>query len=237
ARVVHPGDPLAALGVRRPPTEPLTPTEDQLLADLASQASLVIRNVRLVEDLRASRQRIVTAQDERAKALERNLHDGAQQQLVALAVKQRLAGTLVDQDPEKAKTMLADIQTETQEALETLRDLARGIYPPLLADRGLAAALEAQARKGAVPVEVAADGVGRYPQELEAVAYFCCLEALQNVAKYANASHAVVRLSEGGGRLVFEVEDDGSGFEPGLTRYGTGLQGMADRLDAVRGSL
>ena len=88
-----------------------------------------------------------------------------------------------------------------------------------------------------MPVEVEANGVGRYPQELEAVAYFCCLEALQNVAKYANASRSVVRLSVGGGRLVFEVEDDGSGFEPGATRYGTGLQGMADRLDAVRGSL
>jgi signal transduction histidine kinase len=132
--------------------------------------------------------------------------------------------------------MLADIQTETQEALETLRDLARGIYPPLLADKGLAAALDAQARKATVPVQVAADGVGRYPQELEAVAYFCCLEALQNVAKYANASRAVVRLSEDGGRLLFEVEDDGSGFDPDATRHGTGLQGMADRLDAVRGS-
>jgi signal transduction histidine kinase len=133
--------------------------------------------------------------------------------------------------------MLADIQTETQEALETLRDLARGIYPPLLADKGLAAALDAQARKATVPVQVAAHGVGRYPQELEAVAYFCCLEALQNVAKYANASRAVVRLSEDGGRLLFEVEDDGSGFDPNAKRHGTGLQGMADRLDAVRGSL
>jgi len=235
--VRYAGELLGAISVVTPRAEPLAADREQLLSDVAAQAALVLRNVRLIEELRESRRRIVTAQDERAKALERNLHDGAQQQLVALAVKQRLAGALVDRDPEKAKAMLADIQTETQEALETLRDLARGIYPPLLADRGLAAALEAQARKGAVPVEVAADGVGRYPQELEAVAYFCCLEALQNVAKYANASHAVVRLSEGGGRLVFEVEDDGSGFEPGLTRYGTGLQGMADRLDAVRGSL
>jgi len=129
----------------------------------------------------------------------------------------------LDLDKAQAKAMLADIQSETQEALETLRDLARGIYPPLLADKGLAAALDAQARKAAVPVEVEAEGVGRYPQELEAVAYFCCLEALQNVAKYANASRAVVRLSEDGGRLMFEVEDDGSGFEPGATRYGTGL--------------
>jgi len=235
--VRYAGELLGAISVIVPPAEPLAADREQLLSDVAAQAALVLRNVRLIEELRESRRRIVTAQDERAKALERNLHDGAQQQLVALAVKQRLAEGLVDRDPEEAKSMLADIQTETQEALETLRDLARGIYPPLLADRGLAAALEAQARKAAVPVEIAADGVGRYPQELEAVAYFCCLEALQNVAKYANASRAVVRLSEEGGRLVFEVEDDGSGFEPSDTRYGTGLQGMADRLDAVRGSL
>ena len=234
--VRYAGELLGAISVITPPAEPLATDREQLLSDVAAQAALVLRNVRLIEELRESRRRIVTAQDERAKALERNLHDGAQQQLVALAVKQRLAGSLVDRDPEKAKAMLADIQTETQEALETLRDLARGIYPPLLADKGLAAALDAQARKAAVPVQVVADGVGRYPQELEAVAYFCCLEALQNVAKYANASRAVVRLSEDGGRLLFEVEDDGSGFDPDTTRYGTGLQGMADRLDAVRGS-
>jgi len=235
--VRHAGELLGAISVITPPAEPLAADREQLLSDVAQQAALVLRNVRLIEELRESRRRIVTAQDERAKALERNLHDGAQQQLVALAVKQRLAETLVDRDPQKAKAMLADIQSETQEALETLRDLARGIYPPLLADKGLVAALDAQARKAAVPVAVAADGVDRYPQDLEAVAYFCCLEALQNVAKYANASRAFIRLSEDGGRLVFEVEDDGSGFEPGATRYGTGLQGMADRLDAVRGSL
>ena len=234
--VRYAGELLGAISVITPPAEPLATDREQLLSDVAAQAALVLRNVRLIEELRESRRRIVTAQDERAKALERNLHDGAQQQLVALAVKQRLAETLVDRDPEKAKAMLAVIQTETQEALETLRDLARGIYPPLLADKGLAAALDAQARKAAVPVQVVADDVGRYPQDLEAVAYFCCLEALQNVAKYANASRAVVRLSEDGGRLLFEVEDDGSGFDPDTTRYGTGLQGMADRLDAVRGS-
>ena len=219
-----------------PPTEPLAADREQLLADVAGQAALVLRNVRLIEELRESRRRIVTAQDERAKALERNIHDGAQQQLVALAVKQRLAESLVDRDPARAKSMLAEIQSEIHEALETLRDLARGIYPPLLADQGLAAALEAQARKAAVPVAVESDGIGRYPQELEAVAYFCCLEALQNVAKYANANRAIVRLAGRDGRLAFEVEDDGVGFDPGATPLGTGLQGMADRLDAVRGS-
>jgi signal transduction histidine kinase len=235
--VRHAGELLGAISVVTPPAEPLAADREQLLNDVAGQAALMLRNVRLIEELRESRRRIVTAQDVRAKALERNLHDGAQQQLVALAVKQRLAESLVDRDPDRAKSMLSEIQTETREALETLRDLARGIYPPLLADKGLAAALEAQARKAALPVEVSATGVGRYPQELEAVAYFCCLEALQNVAKYANASRATIRLSEPRARLVFEVQDDGTGFEPHATRYGTGLQGMADRLDAVRGSL
>ena len=233
----HAGELLGAISVVSPPGEPLAVDQEQLLGDVAGQAALVLRNVRLIEELRESRRRIVTAQDERAKALERNLHDGAQQQLVALAVRQRLAESLVDRDTERAKALLAEIQTETTEALETLRDLARGIYPPLLADKGLAAALEAQARKAAVPVAVSTDGVGRYPQELEAVAYFCSLEALQNVAKYANATRAVIRLSEEDGRLVFEIEDDGSGFDTRAVGYGTGLQGMADRLDAVRGSL
>jgi signal transduction histidine kinase len=199
--------------------------------------ALVLANVRLIEELRESRWRIVTAQDERAKALERNLHDGAQQQLVALAVKQRLTGSLVERDPAQAKAMLDDIQAETQEALENLRDLARGIYPPLLADRGLGAALEGQARKAALPVAIETDGLGRYPPEIEAAVYFCCLEALQNVAKYAEASTATVRLVGQDGVLRFEVRDDGVGFDPGSTAFGTGLQGMADRLDAIRGSL
>jgi signal transduction histidine kinase len=133
--------------------------------------------------------------------------------------------------------MIASLQADTQDALENLRDLARGIYPPLLADKGLATALEAQARKAALPVEVSTDGAGRYPQEIEAALYFCCLEALQNVAKYANAGRVSVRLSEEEDRLTFEVSDDGAGFDPAATGYGTGLQGMADRLDAIGGTL
>ena len=109
--------------------------------------------------------------------LERNIHDGAQQQLVALSVKTRLADTLIDRDTTKAHEMLAQIQADTNDALETLRDLARGIYPPLLADKGLATALAAQGRKVAVPVSLDADGIGRYPAEAEATVYFCVLEA------------------------------------------------------------
>jgi signal transduction histidine kinase len=204
---------------------------------VAAQTGLVLRNVRLIEELRESRRRIVAAQDERAKALERNLHDGAQQQLVALAVKQRLAEALVERDPARARSMLADIQAETQDALENLRDLARGIYPPLLADKGLGASLEAQARKAALPVDVEAADVGRHPQEVESAVYFSCLEALQNAAKYARASRATIALARDPGRLRFQVADDGVGFDAATTSYGTGLQGMADRLDAIGGAL
>jgi signal transduction histidine kinase len=235
--VLQGGELLGALAVSKPPSDPLTPTEDRLLTDLAGQAGLVLRNVRLIEELRASRQRIVAAQDERARALERNIHDGAQQQLVALAVKLRLARSFAEKDPPKAGELLDALQTEAVEALENLRDLARGIYPPLLADQGLAAALGAQARKSAVPVSVEADGVGRYPQEVEAAVYFCALEALQNIAKYANASSATLRLSASNGDLRFEVVDDGAGFDPATTSHGSGLLGMADRLDAVGGRL
>jgi signal transduction histidine kinase len=179
----------------------------------------------------------VGAQDEERRKIERNIHDGAQQQLVALAVKQRLAASLIGKDDERAGAMLAELQIETNAALDDLRDLARGIYPPLLADRGLAAALEAQARKAALPVSVDSDAIGRFPQDVEATVYFCTLEALNNVAKYADATRATVRLSNGNGELRFEVTDDGRGFDSTTAGYGTGLQGMADRLAAVGGEL
>jgi signal transduction histidine kinase len=152
---------LGALTLTKGRGESVTPAEERLLANLASQAGLVLRNVRLIEELRASRQRIVAAQDQERRRLERNIHDGAQQQLVALSVKLRLLKTLSGNDPESADEVVDQLQAETRDALDNLRDLARGIYPPLLADKGLAAALEAQARKAPVPVVVEPDGVGR----------------------------------------------------------------------------
>jgi signal transduction histidine kinase len=235
--VRHQGEVLGALTVSMPARESLGQTQERLVADVAAQAGLILRNVRLIEELRASRQRLVTAQDEERRRLERNIHDGAQQQLVALAVKIRLARSMTAKDVERAQSLLDQLQGETQEALENLRDLARGIYPPLLADQGLAAALEAQARKVPFPVEVQPNGVGRYPAEAEATAYFCVLEALQNAAKYADPSRAVVRLGEEDGRLVFSVSDDGAGFDVRATARGSGLQNMADRLDALGGSI
>ena len=207
------------------------------MRDLAAQAGLVLRNVRLIEELRASRTRLVAAQDEERRRLERNIHDGVQQQLVALAVQLRLAEQLTARDPERAAAMLAELQTRTTDALDDLRDLARGIYPPLLADQGLGAALTAQARKAAVKVAVDVDGIGRYAQPIEAAVYFSCLEALNNVAKYASASTATVSLSERDGALTFTVADDGRGFDPDASSYGTGLQGITDRLQAIGGDV
>ena len=208
-----------------PANDPMDPSKEKLIADLAAQAGLVLRNVRLVEDLRGSRRRLVSAQDEERRKLERNIHDGAQQQLVALAVKARLARQMTDRNPEKAADLLSQIEAETHQALEDLRDLARGIYPPLLADRGLPVALQAQARKSPIPVEVIPDGIGRYPQSVEAAVYFSVLEALQNVSKYADASRAGVRLEHMASALTFEVRDDGRGFDPASTGYGIRLAG------------
>jgi signal transduction histidine kinase len=234
--VVHGGDLLGAISVRMPKGEPVRPAGQQLVADVASQAGLVLSNVSLVEDLRASRQRLVAAQDEARRRLERNIHDGAQQDLVALAIKLRLAGLTVE-DLAEAKQVFGELQTDATGALENLRDLARGIYPPLLADRGLAAALNAQAGKSALPLAVVADGIGRFGQDAEAAVYFCCLEALQNTAKYAQASQARIAVQSQSGTLCFSVSDDGTGYDARHTPMGSGLRNMADRLAALGGRL
>ena len=242
--VRHQGEVLGALSVSKRPGEALTPTEDRLLADLASQVGLVLKNAGLreqllarLEEIRASRLRLVAAQDSERRRIERNIHDGAQQQLVALAIKLSITESMIGTDTEGERELLAELRQDADGAVEDLRDLARGIYPPLLAGEGLVTALQAQARKAAVPASVAADGVGRYPQDVEAAVYFCVLEALQNVAKYAGASRAEVRLAGSGHDLTFAVTDDGAGFDPESRGYGTGLQGMADRLHAHSGSL
>jgi signal transduction histidine kinase len=242
--VRHHGELLGALSVNKRRGETLTPIEQKLVDDLAQQAGLVLKNVGLsadlqarLDELRASRQRLVHAQDLERRRLERNLHDGAQQHLVALKVKLGLAEMLLTRDPAKAAATLDQLKGDADEALETLRDLARGIYPPLLADKGLVVALESQARKAAVPVRVEATGVGRYAQDLEATVYFCVLEALQNVQKYAQASTVMVRLCGDGEVLTFEVADDGVGFDTTKTKTGAGLSNMNDRLDALDGAL
>jgi signal transduction histidine kinase len=238
------GELLGALSVVKRRGESPTPMEVKLVDDLAHQAGLVLKNVgltaelmRRLEELRVSRQRLVRAQDEERRRLERDLHDGAQQHLVAFKVKLGLVEALTARSPERATAMLGQLETDADDALETLRELAHGIYPPLLAERGLEAALRAQARRAAVPVEVAAEGVARQAPEVEATLYFCVLEALQNVQKYAGASRADVRLHEAGGELGFEVVDDGRGFDVAAAERGAGLANMADRLEALDGRL
>ena len=242
--VRYQGEVLGALSVSKRRGEALTPTEGRLLADLAGQVSLVLKNAGLreqllarLEEIGASRQRLVAAQDAERRRIERNIHDGAQQQLVALAIKLSITESLIGSDTDGERELLAELRQDAVGAVEDLRDLARGIYPPLLASAGLAAALEAQAKKAPVPTSVTAKAVGRYPQDVEAAVYFCVLEALQNVAKYAGATRAEVRLAASGHSLEFTVTDDGAGFDPGSKAYGTGLQGMADRLHAHGGSL
>jgi signal transduction histidine kinase len=234
--VVYQGELLGAISIRMPRGEPLRPAGEQLVADVASQAGLALSNAGLVEDLRASRQRLVAAQDEERRRLERNLHDGAQQDLVALSIKSRLAGSTVE-DLDQARQAFGELQADASAALANLRDLAHGIYPPMLADLGLAAALNAQAAKSAVPVNVQADGIGRYPQDTEAAVYFCCLEALQNIAKYARATQARICLQAQDGTLSCTVSDDGVGYDPARTPMGAGQRNMADRLAALGGRL
>jgi signal transduction histidine kinase len=236
-------DLLGAVSLRKPRNEPLTPAEDRLLEHLASQAGLVLRNVQLtaelrasIADLRASRRRLVEAQDAERRKIERDLHDGAQQQLVALAIQIGLLEESAD-DPDQVRALAPDLKAAARAALEDLRDLARGIYPPLLAEQGLVRALRAQAARAPVPVQVEADGVGRYPPDTESTVYFCALEALQNVAKHAGASLATVRICGTAGGLEFSISDDGAGFDAARTRHGSGLEGMLDRLAARGGTI
>src|SRR5207247_8331344 len=156
--VRHQGELLGALTLTMPPNDPMNPQKARVAEDLAAQGGLILRNVRLIEELRASRQRLVAAQDEERRKIERNIHDGAQQQLVALAAKLRLAEPLATgEGAEKTAATLEQLQSDAGTALEDLRDLARGIFPPLLADKGLPAAIASQARKSPVPVDIDAD--------------------------------------------------------------------------------
>jgi PAS domain S-box-containing protein len=188
-----------------------------------------------LEELAASRARIVTAGDVERRRLERNLHDGAQQRLVALSLSLRLAVAKLDSDPAGARTVLADAGEELVLALEELRELARGLHPAVLSDRGLRAAVEMLAGRSAVPVEIAEVPDERLPEPVEAAAYYLIAEALTNVAKYAGASVVNVRVAAADGRVFVEVSDDGvGGADP---TGGSGLRGLADRVEALGGSL
>jgi signal transduction histidine kinase len=205
--------------------------------DSALQASLdEVR--RQAQALQVSRARIVAAGDRERRKIERNLHDGAQQHLVALAVKVRLVRQLADRDQEKSMAMLEELGSDVEETLQELRDLAHGIYPPLLADKGLPEALSSAARRSMLSVTVEAPDVGRYPADVESAVYFSCLEALQNAGKYAGEGADVrIRVWNEEGALLFEVGDNGAGFDVAHRAPGAGFTNMSDRLGAIGGTL
>jgi signal transduction histidine kinase len=209
------------------------------VGSVAAAAGLAVRNERLessrLEDLRRSRARVVEASLAERRRLERNLHDGAQQRLVSLSLTLRMAQGKVRKAPEKAEELLAAAQVELTTALEELRELARGIHPAVLSDRGLGAAVEALAVRSPLPVRVVEVPGERLPEAVEAAAYFVISEALANVAKYANASEATVAVRRQNGHALVEVRDDGvGGADP---ERGSGIHGLADRVGALDGSL
>jgi signal transduction histidine kinase len=215
--------------------------ERELLDAVAGAAALALENERLaaelrasVKQLRASRARIVKTADAARRAIERDLHDGAQQQLVALSLSLRLARTRLERDPVEAGALLDAASRDLQAALQALRELARGIHPAVLSDHGLGAALDALAQRFPFPVEIAAVPEERLPETVEATAYFVVAEAITNVARYARASHAVVTV-EREEELVVRVSDDGvGGADPSA---GSGLRGLADRVAVLDGRL
>jgi signal transduction histidine kinase len=240
--VRYQGELLGVLAVMK--REDITPAETRLINDLAHEAGLVLKNERLtaelsqrLEELTLSRQRLVTAQDTERRRIERNLHDGAQQDLIGLKLKLAAAQAMAATDPGQTQDMLQGLVTDVSNAVETLRELARGIYPAVLADLGLAPALEAQARRSPLTVEIHADSIHRYPPETEAAVYFCCLEALQNAVKHAQATTMVISVEESAGELRFSAVDDGRGIDVARARSGSGIQNMMDRMAALNGSL
>ena len=243
--VRHEGQLVGALSLAKRPGEGVSTADRRLVEELAGQAALLLANTRLrsrlsdrLDELRASRQRMLTAQDQARHALERDLHDGAQQELVALKVKLGLARTIATREgASELATKLADTVGIADQAVDTLRDVARGIYPPLLESEGLSAALSTQARRADLAVTVLDRANARYPREVEATTYFCAVEALKNAAQHANAEHAHIELDGSDAALTVTVTDDGTGFNTDQTAWGDGLTHMFDRADACGGTL
>jgi signal transduction histidine kinase len=218
--------------------------DQELLNTLGRQAALAIRNSQLsaelsarLEELAASRARLVQAEDAGRRRLERDLHDGVQQELVGVLARLGLARNQLRRDRSLAETTLHEAQVDAQRALESMQELARGIHPAILTDRGLVEAVEERATRMPVPVDVQANGVGhgrRFPPQLEGAAYFLVSEGLANVLKYADANRVVVRFHLEPDRLRIEVEDNGRGFDPSSVKL-SGLRGLEDRIEALGG--
>ncbi|WP_232663640.1 sensor histidine kinase [Pseudonocardia sp. TRM90224] len=251
--VAHLGELLGLLLVQRGAgADAFTDEDERALVELARQLGLALHNVALDSalqaslaelrrrnaELQASRTRIVKAADESRRAIERNLHDGAQQHLVALAVKIGLARAVLTADPEQLPALLDQLRGEAQAAIGAVRELAHGIYPPLLRERGLGEALRTAAVRSPLRCAVWVDLPGRFPRDVETCVYFCCLEAIQNAGKHAGSdAEILVRVTTSDGRLRFAVSDDGAGFDPGHGGSGHGFVNMRDRLGAVGGEL
>jgi signal transduction histidine kinase len=248
----HAGALFGLIVAERPATaDAFSEEDDRVLTELARQVGLAVHNARLdtelqttldelrkqADELRSSRARIVASGDAERRRVERNLHDGAQQHLVALAINLRLTRDIVTDDPQAAADMIDQLAEDVKGTIQELRELAHGIYPPLLADSGLGEALRAAGQRSPQPVRVHADGIGRYALEVESAIYFCCLEALQNAAKHAPGALVEVRLWEESGGLLFSVVDDGPGFDVERARGGHGFVNMADRLGAIGGAI
>jgi len=231
----------------------LTLVEERLFGGLAAQAGLVLDWVSLqaelgdhraellvrAQEIRASRQRLIETQDAERSRLERDLHDGAQQHLVALTVNLRLAHTIVGHSPDRAAAVLGEQAVAAHVAIETLSALSRGIYPRQLADEGLRAALRTAVAGSAMPVTVHTFGLARLPAPIEAALYFCCMEAVQNAAKHSHATAVSVRVDEDSAGWHLTVTDDGTGFDQthAAAASGAGLANMRDRVDAVGGTV
>jgi signal transduction histidine kinase len=233
--VRHQAELLGVIGVTKSRGEALTPAETKLLEDLASQAGLVLRNVRLIEELRTSRQRLVTAQDEERRRLERDLHDGAQQRLVAIALGVRMARSLVPAAAGDLGARLDQAAEQLALALSELREFARGIHPAILTERGLAAALQSLAERSPIPATVSSTLDGRLPAPVEATTYFVVSEALANVGKYSKATAVTITIEQRDGEVVTVIADDGIGGAD--ASKGSGLRGLADRVAVVDGTL
>jgi signal transduction histidine kinase len=253
APIAHSGELLGLIVCERPADgAAFTEDDDRVLTELARQVGLALHNVQLDtalqasldelrhtnEELRASRVRIVAAGDAERRKLERNLHDGAQQHLVSLAVKLRLAKDAVVDDPADAEAMIDEVRGDLQNAITELRALAHGIFPPLLMSGGLAEALPAAASRATLPTDIEIT-VGRHSQEIEAAIYFCCMEALQNAGKHAGEqAGAVVTVWEDDRALHWQVSDTGTGFDPGASGgAGHGFLNMRDRMGAFGGTI
>jgi len=213
-----------------------------LLAATAAQARVQEHDRHAVElrtvldDLRAAQRRVVAAGDAERRRIERNLHDGAQQRLMAVRLELGLLEEQLRQEPHAAAKQLAALRRELDDALDELRELAHGLYPPLLASDGLQAALTAVGRRSPIPVRIDAHALRRAPRSIESTAYFCCIEALQNAVKHAGAGARVtIKLAMRNRCLLFSVEDDGVGFDANVVRPGQGLTNLSDRLSGLGG--